>query len=128
MKISLITDLLFVFLILLNAFIDSRLIKKNIWINHTLEVIIFSILNIAFIYFFKLNFIKNCLYIVVARIGLFDFSLNTFRGLNLFYISPNAFTNNPKTSIWDKILKENANYIRLIFLIIFIIINIKKYG
>jgi hypothetical protein len=112
--------ILVIAIIVVHAGIDAYLIKKNKPIYHIVEQLIFSLFWIGIVEFYWLNstkyIIENCLFVLGARIALFDFALNIFRDKTLFYISPNANGKYTGTneSWWDDILQSKANYIRII--------------
>jgi hypothetical protein len=111
----------------LHAYIDADEIKRYKTINHKVEFFFFSF-TIAFsiLMFYQswylLTFLEWAIYCVVTtlflRVGFYDFSLNLFRGKNLWYVSKNADGNysGTKESLYDDLLHKfclNPNAIRL---------------
>lgn len=119
-------------LVLIHAVIDAKNILDGKPIEHKKEAVEFSIYCIIIsllFYFYVINmpFIKwviHCILTVgVIRAGWFDFLLNGFRGLDIFYISKNAdgkYTGT-KESRWDDLIGKYANIIRIFNLVTSII-------
>jgi hypothetical protein len=120
---------LILLLVLINSLIDAVSIKKGRRINHVKESAIFGFFSIVFAIAlpYKIafnNWVLFCsLTTIFIRIGVYDFSLNIFRGKNMFYISPNAngvYTGKNESFYDDMLhkLKISPNIIRVIFLCI----------
>jgi len=120
-------------LVLLNAVIDAKNILDNKPIDHKKESVEFSIycIIISLLFYFyhaiDMSFIKwviHCIFTIsIIRAGWFDFLLNGFRGLNIFYISKNADGNytGTKESRWDDFVGKYANVIRVFNLVLSIV-------
>jgi hypothetical protein len=119
-------------LVLLHAVVDAKNILGGKSIDHKKESIEFSIycVIISLLFYFyaiDMSFIKWVIYCIltigVIRAGWFDFLLNGFRGLNIFYISKNADGNytGTKESRWDDFIGKYANVFRIFNLVLSII-------
>jgi len=120
-------------LVLLHATIDAKNILDGKSIDHKKESIWFSIfcavVSISFYFFHDVNmsfilWFKHCvLTILIIRSGWFDFLLNIFRGLNIFYISKNADGNytGTKESRWDDFIGKYSNLFRIFNLVLSIV-------
>jgi hypothetical protein len=118
--------------VLLNAVIDAKNILDNKPIDHKKESVEFSIycIIISLLFYFyaiDMSFIKwviHCIITIgVIRAGWFDFLLNGFRRLSIFYISKNADGNytGTKESRWDDFIGKYANVFRVFNLVLSII-------
>jgi len=120
-------------LVLLHAAFNARTILEGKPIDHKKEFVEFSIyciiISLLFYFYHAINmpFIKwvdHCVFtVLVIRVGWFDFLLNIFRGLNVFYISKNADGNytGTKESRWDDFIGKYANVSRIVNLVFSII-------
>lgn len=116
-------------LILLHSFIDSYLIKRQIRIDHIKGSFVFCVVWALLTILFKIEIKQSIFFVVISRIGLFDFSLNLFRGKSIFYISPSVdgkYTGKYESK-WDEIIGKNANLIRILGFFSTIIFLIKNY-
>jgi len=123
------------FLVVVHAYIDADEIKRYKTINHKVEFLFFSFticLSILLFYqsWYSLSFLEWAMYCGITtlflRVGFYDFSLNLFRGKNLWYVSKNADGNysGTKESLYDDLLHKfslNPNVIRLVGVIISIL-------
>lgn len=95
---------------LLHAYIDSYLIKKNKYINHTVEAILYSAVCSMFIYILRSGdtgkwWLFSAITVTIIRTGWFDFALNLMRGKELNYVSPNADGNfSSSQSFYDDLM------------------------
>jgi len=121
-------------LCVINAFVDSLLIKRNIVINHIVDSAIFTIFCVFFAIITREITIAWIVYTVITtllvRAGWFSFLLNIFRGKSIWYVSPNAelVYTGEYTSWWDDVLSyfKNPNEIRFggfIFSLIWLFIH-----
>ena len=120
-------------LVLLHAAVDAQTILEGKPIDHKRESVEFSIycIIISLLFYFyhdiDMSFIKwviHCIITIgVIRAGWFDFLLNGFRGLSIFYISKNADGNytGTKESRWDDFIGKYANVYRIVNLVLSIV-------
>jgi len=120
-------------LVLLHASVDAWTILEGKPIYHKKEAVEFSayciIISLLFYCYHTVDisfmrWLLHCIItITVIRVGWFDFLLNGFRGLNVFYISKNADGNytGTKESRWDDFVGKYANVIRICSLLLSIV-------
>ncbi len=116
-----VTITIFIFINLLLALIDSRLIGKKRKILHGFNALAYiGMLAIPYFSFHNYWLIAVLLF---ERLLIFNISLSLFRGLNWAYISPdpNAITD----KIAKKIFSKNGKVMYSVYFLIFIAITIK---
>jgi len=107
---------------ILHAYLDSRKIKRNEYIDHFWRSVVWFFICLIPMIYVDLTQQKDSSYpfiyliqMFIIRIGIYDFSLNIFRGLSPFYISK---TTGSKIDLFYQRIGINQNVIRIIFLII----------
>jgi len=113
---------------LTHAYLDSRKIKRNEYIDHFWRSVVWFFLCLIPMVYIDVTQEKPweypflyVAYMIVFRIGVYDFALNKFRGLNFGYISKST------TSVIDQFYIQhgiNQNVLRIICLITALIYRI----
>ncbi len=117
-------------LTMLNAYFDSWQFSKWKTVNHFSEFAIYFALSVALCVVidwdkkYSVAWLFWCIVTtLLTRAAIYDFALNIFRGLSVFYISANALDGYSGTneSWWDSKVKKHANWVRLGSLVAYLI-------
>jgi hypothetical protein len=103
---------------LIHAFLDSRRIKNNLYIDHFLRGAIWFFSCFIFYPFLSDGSLTYLTFFVLAllsiRKGFYDFALNKFRGLSFWYTST---TTTSQIDLFQQKIKINQNVVSLVALI-----------